>query len=406
MAPPESRASHGSRTRNLANDWLPPVALRAARRARRARTGGAEASTPPRPVEPEAIRSEAALAIPRFEALTARTLDELASCPDVYRPTRFWGPGLTQLLSDMAEQGLPAFQRWQSAGFWFLPQYGNGFTDTTIRMVFNRAVKVNPRVRRRWLRSALDGSTEARRDFDALRLAWDQGRWPMDLESHGASRVGDPPQEYRLVEGSEARFSKPFLNYLLCLAALSQHVEEAPRSFLEIGGGYGALGEIVLSRDATARYVNLDIPPLVTVSSYYLTELFGDERILTYGDQVPSSGRIEVPRSACLPNFRISDIGGPFDVFVNTYSFQEMEPDVVEHYIDAVCRAGVQYVVSLNSKHGKPKVADGHEIGVVDPVTSDLIVKLFEQRGYAVCATYGRPLIVSAGELAVLRRRS
>ena len=227
----------------------------------------------------------------------------------------------------------------------------------------------------------------------------------MDLESHGASRVGDRPQEYRLVEGSEARFSKPFLNYLLCLAALSQHVEEAPRSFLEIGGGYGALGEIVLSRDGTARYVNLDIPPLVTVSSYYLTELFGDERILTYGDEVPSSGPIEVPRSACLPNFRIADIGGPFDVFVNTYSFQRWSrtswSTTSTPSAEPVCSTWYPSTPSTGSQRWRTGT-----IGVVDPVTSDLIVKLFEQRGYALCATYGRPLIVSAGELAVLRRRS
>jgi len=34
-----------------------------------------------------------------------------------------------------------------------------------------------------------------------------------------------------------------------------------------------------------------------------------------------------------------------------------------------------------------------------------MIIELFEQRGYQLCATYNRPLLLAAGELAVLRRR-
>jgi hypothetical protein len=55
-----------------------------------------------------------------------------------------------------------------------------------------------------------------------------------------------------------------------------------------------------------------------------------------------------------LPNWRIEDITGAFDVFVNAFSFQEMEPDVVAHYIATVAAKNPSYVVSLNSKAGKP----------------------------------------------------
>ena len=57
----------------------------------------------------------------------------------------------------------------------------------------------------------------------------------------------------------------------------------------------------------------------------------------------------------------IADLAGPFDVFVNSFSFQEMEPDVVEHYVSQVASKQVSYVVSLNSRKGKPKIVDGHE---------------------------------------------
>ncbi|OFE17606.1 hypothetical protein BA895_15275 [Humibacillus sp. DSM 29435] len=336
--------------------------------------------------------------------MTARSLEGLADCDPRYRPTNFWGPGLEQLLADMRGHGLSRFKSWPTAGFWFYPVYGNGFSYARIDALLPRAQEINPRVTAQWLRKSLTGGVEAGRDFDAARLGWDQNRWPFDLEGFGESTVGEPPQRYSVSPAPDVRHGRPYLNYLLCLAALSRHVTEPPRSFLELGGGYGVLGEIVMSRDPEARYVNLDIPPLLTVGTYYLTELFGRDRVLG-PDDVAETGELHVPKSGCLPNWRLPDLTGRYDVFVNSYSFQEMEPDVVEHYVDRICEIGPGYVVSLNSTKGKPKKSDGHEIGVVEPVTSARIITMFEARGYVLLSTYQRPLIISAGEIAVLRRK-
>lgn len=390
--------------RAFADDWMPPRLRRAVGRRLPARAAGPirpAKQEPSAPTPPEYVVDDD----PRWAEMTDRVLTELRSCDPVYRPTSFWGPGLDELLGDFTRMGLSRFKRWSRAGFWFLPTYGNGFTNRTIRQTLRRAREVNPAARGDYVSPALNGIFLAHRDFDAARLAWDQERWPADLAAVGESLVGDPWQRFPLVPGNpEIGFGKAYLNYLLLMAALSRHVDGPPRSVLEIGGGFGVLGEVLMSRDPDVRYVNLDIPPLVTVASYYLTELFGDERVLTYGPEVASTGPIDVPRSACLPNWRIEDVSGPFDVFVNSYSFQEMEPDVVAHYADQVARLDVEYVVSLNSVAGKPKAADGG-IGVVDPVTSARIIAMFEERGYLLQGTYGRPLIHSAGEIAVLRRR-
>jgi putative sugar O-methyltransferase len=349
-------------------------------------------------------RFTARTGMPEWDQLTQRTLNGLAGCDPDFRPTSFWGPGLSQLLTDMSDRGLDSFKSWPTSGFWFYPGYGSGFTNATIDVTFEAARKVNPRVNRPFLSGALNGGLEARRDFDAARLFWDQTGWPADLEGLGESRVGKPPQFYRLTGSETVGWGRPYLNYLLCLAALSRHVSEPPASFLEIGGGFGVLGEIVLERDPQARYVNLDIPPLLSVSSYYLTGLFGRDRVMVYDDRFADSGPVEVPGSACLPNWRIEDLVGDYDVFVNSFSFQEMEPHVVQRYVDAVARIGVRHVVSLNSRLGKPKRSAESQIGVIDPVTSQRIVEMFGAHGYQVRGRYGDPLIRSAGELVVLSR--
>jgi putative sugar O-methyltransferase len=333
-----------------------------------------------------------------WEALTRRSLDEIEHVDPLYRPTNFWQPGLHQLLGDMDAMGLERFKSWPSATYWFYPTYGANVRPATATAALERAVEVQTDVQQAWLRDSLTGAGDARRDLEVARILWNHRRWPFHVMAHGEAQVGEPPQSFALA-GDRRRWTKPYLNYLLCLAALSRHVDRPPRSVLEIGGGYGVLGEILMRRSPDVRYVDLDIPPLMTVASYYLRELFG-ERVDVYDDEWP--GRVGAERSAVLPPWRVDDVDGPFDLFVNCFSFQEMEPHVVANYVAKVAEKDVAYVVSLNSRKGKPKASDGG-IGVVEQVTSARIVEMFGAHGYQLAGRYGAPHIRSAGELTVLR---
>jgi hypothetical protein len=138
------------------------------------------------------------------------------------------------------------------------------------------------------------------------------------------------------------------------------------------------------------------------VASYYLRTLFEDR--VRVADELPESGPVTLNGSGVLPNWRIGDVRDQFDVFLNAFSFQEMEPDVVAHYIELVAAKDITHAVSLNSRTGKNRLSEGATIGVQDPVTSDFIVGEFERHGFTLLERYGSPLLHSAGELAVLRR--
>jgi putative sugar O-methyltransferase len=338
-----------------------------------------------------------------IKSLNESALSELESQDPLYLPTNFWGPGVTRLLEDLGKLGLSSFKSWPTSRWWFYPVYGSNFTNATIKLAYEAASEKNPAIDQIWTSGALNGGQEARRDFDCVRLAWDQERWPFDLEGQGESLIGKPPQRYRMTDNPDIGWGRGYLNYLLCLSALSQHVEEVPRSFLEIGGGFGVLGEIVISRDSSANYVDLDIPPLHSVASYYLASLLGRENVVLSSD-VPSSGELNLTgKNAVLPSWRMPDVRGSFDVFVNSFSFQEMEPDVVKNYLSLVANLNVKYIVSLNSFAGKPSAAN-HEIGVLDAVTNQRIVDWSTELGYSVSDRYRSPLLKSAGELVVLKR--
>jgi putative sugar O-methyltransferase len=338
----------------------------------------------------------------RWSELHRRTMHEVAGCEPIYRPTTFWSSGVQALADDMERLGLERFKSWPSAGWWFYPRYGNGLSKPALDAALAAVERVQPGLSASSLRTALTGTHQARRDFDAVRLTWDHSRWPFDLEGLGESLAGSPPEAIRFEKSSTVSLTRPYLNYLLILAGLSRHVEAPPRRFLELGGGFGVLGEIVLSRDPDAVYVDLDIPPLLTVASFYLDTLFGD-RVTTY-EELGASGGLDVAGSACLPSWRVRDVAGPFDVFVNSFSFQEMEPEVLERYVEDIAALGVEWIVSLNSRAGKPRKDGEHAVGVLEPVTSAAIVRTFESRGYRLVAAYGEPLLQSRGELAILRR--
>lgn len=341
------------------------------------------------------------------QELTTRTLAELRDAPTQYRPTNFWGPGVDALLADMEERGLDSFKSWPTASVWFNPVYGDRWSNATLSAAYEEVVaKIKPRSSERFFQQALNGSQQARRDYDVACVGWDQDRWPYDLVSGpGESTIGKPWQRYSAERGTDFRYGRAYANYLLCLSALSHHVDAPPRSFLELGGGFGVLGEIVCTRDPGARYVDLDIPPLLTVASYYLEQLLGAGRVTSYEKELSRPGPIHVPESGVLPNFRIEDLDAEFEVFVNSFSFQEMEPDVVAHYIEQVCLKGIRYAVSLNSRAGKPRAEKAGDWGALDPVTSADIIEMFDRHGLQLVGSYDAPYVRSAGQLNVFRRQ-
>ena len=198
-----------------------------------------------------------------------------------------------------------------------------------------------------------------------------------------------------------------YLNYLMIVGALSQHLDRPLRSVVEIGAGFGVLGEILLQSNPTTQYVDLDIPPLSAIAHYYLSTVFPD---VTFDSNVDldATGRLTLQpggRSACVSSWQMPMLEGEADLFVNAFSFQEMEPDVVQNYARQIARLGAGYVVSLNSRRGKPLAADS-AIGVRDQVTSEYINTVFNDLGYETVARIGRPVAPPQAELLILRRRA
>jgi hypothetical protein len=162
------------------------------------------------------------------------------------------------------------------------------------------------------------------------------------------------------------------------------------RTALEIGGGFGSLGEILLS-DARndVFYIDVDIPPTIHCAHHYLAGVFGEGAVLGYA-ATRDEPTLDIPsirseyRAATLAAWQLPRLQGTVDLLVNFISFQEMEPDVVRNYLREADRLKARYVLLRNLLEGKARKKDG-TVGVIEPITGGMYDEYLE--GYRLAAT-------------------
>ncbi len=154
---------------------------------------------------------------------------------------------------------------------------------------------------------------------------------------------------------------------------------ESRNSFLEIGGGYGALCSTILrATKEVERYLLIDLPQTCYITTQYLRALFPGE-VVSYmevrdvteiGIETFGKRRIIVAPTWMLPKVNLR-----FDCFINTASFQEMEKKIIRNYLNYVKKlASHAYIFTLKR---------GHPQGFTkDLLNMKTIVSLLEENGF------------------------
>jgi putative sugar O-methyltransferase len=156
---------------------------------------------------------------------------------------------------------------------------------------------------------------ERRATVVATRLLWAYA------QRHGVPEVLDLP-EPELGAPLPIRYRGRLISQDLANSALeARGIDKAlqgrtPSRIVEVGGGYGRTAYALLSRWPQATYTIVDIEPARTISHWYLSQLFGPERL-----------RFLTPEEAlALPE-------GSFDLALSISSLQEMTPEQVADYL-------------------------------------------------------------------------
>jgi putative sugar O-methyltransferase len=303
--------------------------------------------------------------------------DDMRQQNKFYQPTHFWDEASNQIVDEIQANGIERFRSLALPLGFFVPTYGtpgNSFSPeqcVSLRQMLADAHSQagKPRL---VLEQFLSGEAGARADWRVLLAADDTNRLP-HLHTFSECTAGQPSEQFEF-EGR--RFSRSALNYLLGLAMLKRHLPagDIPRTFLEIGGGFGTLGEILNSSGIQGlRYVNVDIPPTSFVAQWYLQQAAGTDAVTTYA-MTRDQSDIEITaltRLSVLCAWQIEKLRGSVDLFVNFISFQEMEPHIVRNYLAHVARLGARWVLLRNIREGKQKRARGQLAGVETPIFGD-----------------------------------
>ncbi|MBR9726705.1 putative sugar O-methyltransferase [Shewanella intestini] len=304
--------------------------------------------------------------------------EDMKQVDSKYLPTNFWQFGAKGLQQDLATHGIENFRRLPSALSYFVPTYRfNGWINQTekyqtlldsclahMQQDNKAALSIN---------DSLSGEMHARSDYRVFKAS-ESLKAPF-TDKFTESDIGSPIEHFEF-EGN--KFSRSSLNYLLGLNFLKQQLHNVPvNTVLEIGGGFGTLGEILLSDPRNnSFYMNVDIAPTCLFSTYYLQTRFGQQHIADYQTVKSMSDKSLKQLSsqfngAVLCPWQLPEVTGELDLFVNFISFQEMEPDIVANYLEHVTRLNCKYVLLRNLREGKKLAIDDSHLGVKKQIKAE-----------------------------------
>jgi putative sugar O-methyltransferase len=171
-----------------------------------------------------------------------------------------------------------------------------------------------------------------------------------------------------------------YLELVAILEAFPNGIQEQA-TVIELGGGYGRLGWLLLSVLPRLRYIAVDIPPALAVSQEYLTRLFPELHTVRFqrGTDHLAPGLPGARLAFITPNQleALPPLGA--DLFINISSLHEMRPDQILHYIGVVRRhtAGVFY---MKQWHSFANGQDGVTIRQTDYPIPEGWERIFERR--------------------------
>ncbi|MEY3654179.1 MAG: hypothetical protein RL739_2349 [Pseudomonadota bacterium] len=307
-------------------------------------------------------------------------LSSMKAQKPIYQPTAFWAAASERIAQDLIQAGIAEFRRNPTVTSYFVPKYSgpaSGLSLAQAELLTHALHDQHPqatKAHQAW-HHFVSGQQAALADYRVL-LSGDRPQQLPHLQHFSESEFGHPIEQF---VWNGQRYSRSSLNYLLGLCFLKAHLgDDVPRTVLEIGGGFGTLGEIWAQSDIPGwKYIDIDIPPTQFVADQYLKAVLGEGQVTGFND-IPNQQNIaisDLKNASVLCSWQIEQLQGEVDLFVNFISFQEMEPDVVANYLNQVDRLKSRWVLLRNMREGKQIQKDGH-VGVKTPIRSDDYVQM------------------------------
>ena len=303
-------------------------------------------------------------------------IEDMRNQVELYKPSTFWDNASCQIENDISENGIEKFRSMQSALGFFVPTYGcpgSSFSKEHVDNLQRYFISQYGQEQKAQLtlENFLNGSLSSLADYRVLMAADNPDKMPY-LHTFSESSFGDPSEQF---EYEGRYFSRSALNYLLGLAWLKKYLDgDVPRTVMEIGGGFGTLGEVLsYSGISDARYIDIDIPPMSFIAQHYLSHVYGIDNVKTYAmtRNLTEINITDLPSASVFSSWQIEQLKGEIDLFLNFISFQEMEPNIVKNYFSHVVRLNTRWILLRNMREGKQLRKVSVAVGVKTPILSE-----------------------------------
>ena len=312
--------------------------------------------------------------------IAKRYILELGKQEELYQPGSFWKNAILDISENFRKNGIASFRKEDTNLNFFVPTYGspgNGFTLTGIEKLEKTLTSLSSEKQKAQIKYFLDGKLHAMADYRTFISSLRKNR-KIDLLQFSESNIGNPIEHF-LFDGRF--YSRSALNYLLGLSFLrSVDPDFFPKIILEIGGGFGTLGEIVgKTFKYDYKYIDIDLPPLFLIAETYIERAF-NSNITCYTRpkfQTENIAITNLPSFTFLPNWQLPKLKGKIDLFVNFISFQEMEPEIVKNYAQLITQLSPEYILLRNLREGKQREKPG-ALGVKTPILKRDYLNYFE----------------------------
>jgi len=317
--------------------------------------------------------------------LLDQMMNDVLQVSELYRPTNYWSFYEKELLPELKSLGLRNFRRRKNSS---LSSFGA--TDLLPYSQFQRkSSKGKLRILNFLIKLALKDENTRKilskiskanlgvnySDINHLcyEFAKNYGKntTAKPLDNFEASLVGNPEDTFQ-VNGK--LYTPSLLYYYIMYAYCSNFINfDSVNTMMEIGSGAGKQIEVIKKLHPQINFFVFDIPPQLYVCERYLSTLFPDS-VVSYKEtrkmkKIPTenNGKIFI-----FGNWQIEEIENfNYDIFWNSASFQEMEPNVVLNYLKFVNKQTKNYIFLLELMKGKEIATVKGSPGVIEQTKLD-----------------------------------
>lgn len=288
-------------------------------------------------------------------ALLNEMMSDIRSCDPLFQPTNYWAFYEKKFLPELESKGLRDFRSRKDS---ILSSFGASDFLPSPKLRLKRSFRGAARLGR-MLSNLLESSglfqlfipEISPQHVTPLLFAYVESKFEkigLDLRKCPTSDFGNPEDSCNI---GGRTWSTAHLQYCSMFADAARYLALSEESVVcELGSGMGRNIEVMANLYGGATFLVFDIPPQLYIANQYLKAVFG-ERVISYEEAKlldpadPTTAKRIKGKVVMLPTWRMPAWSEwKIDIFWNSASFQEMEPNVVLNYLKLVKTMRPQWV--------------------------------------------------------------